>query len=323
MGFSLERALAGAVAGAANAAGEVYDAQLKEGVLQRARAEEQANRIALAEEQDRLLAAREQRKQEYLDSKEQSKRSLYASLVEEQVSELKRKGIAIGGAEGQRIIGQAFIEKGYPEFANTFFDNAQKAQQADDNKELRKIQLANAAATSALARESKLAAREAKIGEAQKLAYKTWEGTLNDFEIKSRDQDGNTKTDSTFKNWMQASTASLAAKSPQAALDRTLQLGQLINELKDSNPTKSPFQITQMAEKRIRDQLAAAKGAEFNASQGVGSGGASRFQSLDNVQSEAPVPTAPKATREPGGLLGLLQAPNADLSDDSAGVKLF
>lgn len=163
MGFSLSRALAGAVVGGAHAAGDVFSDQLAEAAKDRARVADEERAFRVAEHADSLVAAREARKQEMLDVKEKEKRKLYSDTVQGEIAALKEKGVAIGGVEGQTAIADAFAKAGYPEFANTYYDNAQKARDADDKKELRKIQLANAAATSAAARQGRTDAQEAKI----------------------------------------------------------------------------------------------------------------------------------------------------------------
>lgn len=261
MGFSLSRALAGAVVGGAHAAGDVFSDQLAEAAKDRARVADEERAFRVAEHADSLLAAREARKQEMLDIKEKEKRKLYSELVAEQVAGLKEKGVSVGGAEGQRAIGQAFVEKGYPEFANTFFDNAQRAQQADDNKELKKIQLANAAATHALARETKAAAREGKIGEAAKAEQKRYDDYVNDFDIKWKKDDGTSGNDPTLKHWMLNLTGGLVTKDPYAANELVRKMGMVINDVRGENPDASPARIRALAEERLRPKSAPAQAA--------------------------------------------------------------
>ena len=81
MGFSLKRALLGAVVGGAHAAGEVYDAQLKEAEKNRQRELDLAKTKELQEHADELLANREARKQEMLDKRESDKREIYKNIV--------------------------------------------------------------------------------------------------------------------------------------------------------------------------------------------------------------------------------------------------
>lgn len=181
MGFSLSRALAGAVVGGAHAAGDVFNDQLAEAAKDRARAADEERAFRVAEHADKLVADRARSARDYAEAKEKEKRKDYADTVKDQMVALKEKGISVGSAQGQFAIADAFLQKGQPEFANTFTDNGQKAQQADDNKELRKIQLANAAATAAIARQGKADAQEAKIERRKQDEYGRFEKlVLND-----------------------------------------------------------------------------------------------------------------------------------------------
>ena len=163
MGFSLKRALLGAVVGGAHAAGEVYDAQLKEAAANRQRELDLAKQKELQVHADELLANREARKQELLDKREADKRSIYKEIVGTQTAALKEKGIGIGSAEGQQAIAEAFISAGYPEFGDKFSDNAQKAREADDRKELKKIEMDNLMETKRLNGAMRAEARAGRI----------------------------------------------------------------------------------------------------------------------------------------------------------------
>lgn len=257
MGFSLKRALLGAVVGGAHAAGEVFDAQLKEAATNRARELDLAKQKEFAGYQDELLSQREARKQEMLDKREADKRAIYTNIVKEQTAALKEKGIGIGSAEGQQAIAEAFISAGYPEFGDKFSDNAQKAREADDRKELKKIEMANLMATRSAARMASAEARAGRIelrrSEDFKMADKAYNDMLTDYEIPTFSDDGKRSgVDPTVKNWIRGQTFEIARKDPYAAMQAAQQLGATVDELRAANPGTSLFKITQMAEDRVK-----------------------------------------------------------------------
>lgn len=280
MGFSLKRALLGAVVGGAHAAGEVYDAQLKEAEKNRQRELDLAKTKELQVHADELLANREARKQEMLDKREADKRGIYKTIVAEQTAALKEKGIGIGTAEGQQSIAEAFISAGYPEFGDKFSDNAQKAREADDRKELKKIEMANLMETRRATRAMQADARAGRIdlkrSEDFKMADKAYNDMLTDYEIPTFNDGGQRAgTDPTVKNWIRGQTFEIARKDPYAAMQAAQQLGATVDELRAANPGTSLFKITQMAEDRVKSGTKAATAAisgqtmDFNSPRGA------------------------------------------------------
>lgn len=280
MGFSLKRALLGAVVGGAHAAGEVYDAQLKEAEKNRQRELDLAKTKELQVHADDLLANREARKQEMLDKREADKRGIYKTIVAEQTAALKEKGIGIGTAEGQQSIAEAFISAGYPEFGDKFSDNAQKAREADDRKELKKIEMANLMETRRATRAMQADARAGRIdlkrSEDFKMADKAYNDMLTDYEIPTFNDGGQRAgTDPTVKNWIRGQTFEIARKDPYAAMQAAQQLGATVDELRAANPGTSLFKITQMAEDRVKSGTKAATAAisgqtmDFNSPRGA------------------------------------------------------
>lgn len=264
MGFSLKRALLGAVVGGAHAAGEVYDAQLKEAEKNRQRELDLAKTKELQEHADELLANREARKQEMLDAKQEKLRTTFKDIVNTETAALKEKGIGIGTAEGQQAIADAFISAGYPTEANLFADNAQKWRDATDRKELKKIEMANLMATRSAARAAAAEARAGRIelrrSEDFKMADKAYNDMLTDYEIPIIGEDGKTKmgTDPAVKNWIRGNTFEIARTNPYEAMRVAQQLGATVDELRAANPGMSLFKITQMAEERVRGWTKAA-----------------------------------------------------------------
>lgn len=280
MGFSLKRALLGAVVGGAHAAGEVYDAQLKEAAANRQRELELEKQKELESHRDQLLEAREGRKQEFLDKREKDKREIYKNVVAAESATLKEKGIGIGSAEGQQAIANAFITAGYPEFGDKFSDNAQKAREADDRKDLKKIELANAAETRRFNRETAANQRESnrllKRSEEFKVADKAFNDFLTDYEVPTFNDNGQkTGVDPTVKNWIRSQTLDMARKNPYEAMAVAQNLGQTVDELRSANPGASLFKITQMAEERVKSGTKAANTAisgqtmDFNSPRGA------------------------------------------------------
>lgn len=257
MGFSLKRALAGAVVGGAHAAGEVFDAQLKEAAADRQRIAEEERARRQAEYADELLAKRDASKQALIDRREADKRKIYKDTVAEATAKLKENNIKIGSAEGQQSIAEAFINAGYPEFGDKFSDNAQKAREADDRKELKKIEMANLMETKRIGRAAAAEARNGRIdlkrSEDFKMADKAYNDMLTDYEIPVFNDDGKRAgTDPTVKNWIRGQTFEIARKDPYSAMQAAQQLGATVDELRSANPGVSLFKITQMAEDRVR-----------------------------------------------------------------------
>lgn len=296
MGFSLKRALLGAVVGGAHAAGEVYDAQLKEAEKNRQRELDLAKTKELQVHADELQANREARKQEMLDKREADKREIYKNIVTEQTKSLKERGIGIGTAEGQQSIAEAFISAGYPEFGDKFSDNAQKAREADDRKELKKIEMANLMetrrATRAIQAETRAGRIELKRSEDFKMADKAYNDMLTDYEIPTFNDDGRRAgTDPTVKNWIRGQTFEIARKDPYAAMQAAQQLGATVDELRAANPGTSLFKITQMAEERVKAGTKAMNTAisgqtiDFNSPRG-----AAPAQAVKSSQPEQRIP---------------------------------
>lgn len=258
MGFSLKRALLGAVVGGAHAAGEVYDAQLKEAEKNRQRELDLAKTKELQVHADELLANREARKQEMLDAKQEKLRTTFKDIVNTETAALKEKGIGIGTAEGQQAIADAFISAGYPTEANLFADNAQKWRDATDRKELKKIEMANLMETRRQTRAMQAEARAGRIdlkrSEDFKMADKAYNDMLTDYEIPILNDDGKSTggKDPTVKNWIRGQTFNIARENPYEAMRAAQELAATVDELRAANPGVSLFKITQMAEDRVK-----------------------------------------------------------------------
>lgn len=145
MGFSLKRALAGAVAGAANAVGEIADLQLKEAAAARLREQELADKRMLMGEENELLLQREQRVAEMKSKMLDTERGKIGEMVKQFSAAYKGD---ISSPAGQRYLAGEFAKAGRTDIANTFEDNARTGIAALDSAENRRTQLKIAAMNS-------------------------------------------------------------------------------------------------------------------------------------------------------------------------------
>lgn len=146
MGFSLKRALAGAVAGAANAVGEIADLQLKEAAAARLREQELADKRMLMGEENELVIQREQRVAEMKSKMLDSERGKIGEMVKSFTAEYKGKDIT--SPEGQRYLAGKFAQMGRTDLANIYEDNARTAEQTRNSHLDRRAQMAISAQNS-------------------------------------------------------------------------------------------------------------------------------------------------------------------------------
>lgn len=139
MGFSLKRALAGAVAGSAHALGEIADLQLKEEAAARLRAQEVADKRMLMGEENELLLQREQRVAEMKSKMLDDERTSIGKKVVEFKAGYKGD---ITTPAGQRYLAGKFGEIGRTDLANIYEDNARAAEQTRNSHLDRQAQLA-------------------------------------------------------------------------------------------------------------------------------------------------------------------------------------
>lgn len=166
MGFSLGRALAGAIAGGAGAAANIADGYIKEAAVSRQREADFERQRQLMREQDEIMVMREQRVAETKLRTEKTKRDEIAGFMRTQLSALKEQGVDPGSVAGQRSIASAAAEAGYQDYADKFYDNAIKLGQiesaAESNREARALrsQTMQLASADAAARRSEVADRK-------------------------------------------------------------------------------------------------------------------------------------------------------------------
>lgn len=167
MGFSLGRALAGAIAGGAGAAASIADLHIKEAAASREREAQFERQRQLMREQDEIIAAREQRVADTKLRMEKERRAEISGFMKTQLNALKEQKIDPGSIQGQRAIAAAAAEAGYQEYADKFYDNAIKLGQiesvAESNRESRALreQTAQMAHEDARARREEITDRKA------------------------------------------------------------------------------------------------------------------------------------------------------------------
>jgi len=163
MGFSLGRALAAGIAGGAHAAGEVYDAQLKEAVADRTRISEEESKFRQLDHADELLAAREARIDEMKAvraEKEQGKLSIQLKEVRDATRALGKDPDTY---EGMKVAAGLADEKGYTSIAD-------KWRLRLENERSHMANEANRKESAAFRSEAARARREDKMGEEEKAA---------------------------------------------------------------------------------------------------------------------------------------------------------
>lgn len=157
MGFSLKRALAGAIAGAAGAVGGIADARIKEAQQERERQQAFERQRELLELQDEIAAQREQRVEASKQRLEDAKIERMGGFMKDSLASLRESGIDPGSALGQRKLAEMALENKQPALADRFFDNANRMDEMKDRSELRKMELGNRMQIASLRRGSSTA----------------------------------------------------------------------------------------------------------------------------------------------------------------------
>jgi len=154
MGFSLKRALAGALAGGAGAIGEIADARIKEAQQERERQAAFARQRELLEIQDEIASQRELRVEASKQRLEDAKVERIGGFMRDSRETLKKEGIDPGSAAGQRRLAEMALENKQPMLADKFFDNAIRMDQISETSALRRAEIAARSETARLARGS-------------------------------------------------------------------------------------------------------------------------------------------------------------------------
>lgn len=184
MGFSLRRALAGAVAGGAGAVVELADSALKSAARDRELQMQFDRQKELMALQESNAEARAQRTYELKDKRDTDKAARFGTFLSQTSADLKKEGIKPESAQGQARLASALTSGGYPAEGDKFFDNSIKLQQISSNEELRR-------AEQGIRLEM---ARDRRSGTVDKSSAKAAEKQLSDtiegFAFKVKDRDG-------------------------------------------------------------------------------------------------------------------------------------
>lgn len=191
MGFSLGRALAGALAGGAAAAGQIADAHILEATRQReADASFQRQRELMAA-QDELQAARADRVEATKIKRSKDERDAISGEIKSHRADLKKNGVDPDSQKGLVSLAGYLGEKGYIDYADKYRNDAINMQR---NDEVHQDRVDDRVDKAQRARErmaeislGRAAARDEKVSAREKLELAKIDDTLNTFKFKSVD----------------------------------------------------------------------------------------------------------------------------------------
>ena len=152
MGFSLGRALAGAIVGGSAAVADIADKRIVEATRGREADAAMDRQRTLMQEQDALIGARAERVLAAKTAHEEKKLGKIGEFYKAGLATLAKEEVNPGSIEGQRRLASMAAENGHPELADKFFDNAIKLGQIESTAELKKAEMATRAATIAASR---------------------------------------------------------------------------------------------------------------------------------------------------------------------------
>jgi len=155
MGFSLRRALAGAVAGGAGAAVQLADNAIKSAEHDRQLQMQFDRQKELMAIQDENAVRREQRVYDFKEAKDTARKEKVGKFMTDGLAALKKDGIDSGSIAGQRKLAEMAAANGHQDYADKFFDNAIKLEQIESTTELRKEEMRTRAETARLGREAR------------------------------------------------------------------------------------------------------------------------------------------------------------------------
>lgn len=201
MGFSLRRALAGAVAGGAHAAVELADHAIKSAEHDRRRALEFEQQNRLMETQAQNAEARARRAYEFKEKRETDKIERYGKFLSATTADLKKEGIKPESADGQARIAAALSTNGFPAEGDKYQDNYFKLLELKTKDEQRK---AEQTIRLEMARDRRAGTAEkasTKAGAASSKAdEKELKETINSFAFKTKSREGGSEEDSTARD---------------------------------------------------------------------------------------------------------------------------
>ena len=191
MGFSLGRALAGALAGGAAAAGQVADQQILEATRQREADAQLARQRQLMIEQDELLANRAERVEATKLARSKAEREAISGEFKSHRADLRAQGVNPDSQKGLVSLAGYLGEKGYIDYADKYRNDAINMQRNDESHQDR-VDARVDRAQQAKERMAEIASRRAatndeKVSAREKLELSKIDDTLNTFKFKSVD----------------------------------------------------------------------------------------------------------------------------------------
>ena len=277
MGFSLARALAGAIAGGAGAAASIADANIKEAAASREREAQFERQRQLMREQDEIIAAREQRVADTKLKLENARRKEVSNFMNVQLDALSERGIDPGSVQGQRMLASAAARAGYQDYADKFYDNAYKqlqlnseearaAAQLAATKEMREMALAESRARREESRARREADTDAKISDREKATWKDISSTVDSFELQTYDREGHKgEVDGTAKTEAMRMVRQMQDKDVPATkiLDNVLKFKSQFDEIRTDPQMKGArgVQLFDATAKFINTEVAKTKEA--------------------------------------------------------------
>lgn len=258
MGFSLSRALAGAVMGAAHEVGEIADAHLKEAARTRELDDQYRRQLELAKQHDEMVAQRQARVEEMKTARENDRRKEVKSFMAQGLSVLKSEGLDSGSVAGQRRLSELAGSNGYLDYQDKFADNAIKLSQIESNADLKRAEMATRAETARLAREARAGDREGRIDANTKQAVKELNNTIDGFVVERYDRDNHKVTDTSAADAVRAEADKLrnAGKSPSEINSALLNFKPLFNEQSVKNPGASGADLFSGAKSELQNRMA-------------------------------------------------------------------
>lgn len=140
MGFSLKRALAGAVVGGAHAAGQVFDAQLAEAAKDRARELDLERAKEIAAFQADIAMDRENRRDEIKANRTKEDTKLVADNMREVRTAVREAGLDPDSVKGMKMAAGLADERGFTSIADKYRVRLETERSHLANEENRKLQ---------------------------------------------------------------------------------------------------------------------------------------------------------------------------------------
>lgn len=184
MGFSLRRALAGAVAGGAGAAVQLADNAIKAAEHDRQQADAFERQKELLRIHDENAIAREQRSFEFKEKYAAKKIERYSTFLSATTAELKKEGIKPESADGQARIAAALSSNGFPAEGDKYQDNYFKLMELKSKDTLAR---AEQGIRLEMARDRRAGSTDK---ESAKVAEKRLAETIDGFSFETRERDG-------------------------------------------------------------------------------------------------------------------------------------